>query len=122
MEKETKKFMPFNKKGQVGIQGAVGGVIFLIVGLGVATLIQIFVGVLGGKTYQLVEGDIDAITNTTIRSNIKAGIASSFEANQQTGELMPVVALAFMVILVLGLLLSLFRVGGGGFGGGGSVL
>ncbi len=197
-------FKPFKKKGQV--QAGVSGVIFLVVGLGVATMVQIFVGILGGKTYQLVEPDIDAITqattklndtlaplnnteinlghrdintgtlvvfnntngntgiqigsnnftingadgkitftildnatngaymspstvginytygNGTIRSAIKSGIASSFEANQQTGELMPVVALAFMVILVLGLLMSMFFTTSGGLTGGGSVL
>jgi len=45
--------------------GAVGGVITLIVGVGVAVLVLIFVGSLGGQTYNLVEEDIKEIGNNS---------------------------------------------------------
>ena len=110
------KTMKFNKKGNVAV--AVGGVISLIVGLGVATLVQIFVGVLGGKVYQQTEADINLISNSTVRDSIKNGIVSSFQANEQTGDMLPIVALSFMIILVLGLLVGMFQFGGGGSFGG----
>ena len=54
----------FEEHGQ--IQEAVGAIITLIVGVGVAVLVLIFVGVLGGQTYELVEDDIDDIGNNAI--------------------------------------------------------
>ena len=45
---------------------AVGNIITLIVGVGVSVLVLIFVGALGGQTYNLVEDDIDALGSTTV--------------------------------------------------------
>jgi len=58
----------YNKSGQVG--GSVGAVIGLIVGIGIAVLVLIFVGALGGQTYELVEDDIDALTAKVINDSI----------------------------------------------------
>jgi hypothetical protein len=49
----------YEKKGNIG--GSVGAVITLITGIGVSVLVLIFVGTLGGQTYNLVESDIDTI-------------------------------------------------------------
>jgi hypothetical protein len=49
----------YDKKGQMG--GAVGAIIQLVTGVGVAVLVLIFVGALSGQTYNLVESDIDSI-------------------------------------------------------------
>ena len=54
----------FKEKGQVN--EAVNSIITLIVGVGVAVLVLIFVGVLGGQTSQLVESDIEAIGNNAV--------------------------------------------------------
>ena len=43
--------------------GAIGPVIGLIVGVGIAVLVLIFVGTLGGQAYQLSEANIEAIGN-----------------------------------------------------------
>ena len=76
----------YSKKGQVA---AIGAIIALVVGLAVATLIQIFTGVLGGQTYQLTESKIDAITNTTIKQYIKDSVVAGFNAQKQKAEFMP---------------------------------
>ena len=109
----------YEKSGQMG--GAVGAVISLITGVGVAVLVLIFVGTLGGQTYQLVEPKIDAITNTTIRDSVKQGVISGFDALKQTGDYLPIIVLAVIISLVLFLVLGLGGVASGG-GRGGSAL
>jgi len=105
----------YEKKGQMA-GNAVGNIITLIVGVGVATLVLIFVGSLGGQTYQLVEADIDAITNDTIKGSVKNGIVSGFEALEQTGDYLPIIVLAVVISLVLVLVLSFTNFGGAGRG------
>ena len=107
----------YEKKGQAG--GAVGSVITLIVGVGVSVLVLIFVGSLGGQTWQLVEADVDAITNTTIRNHVREGVVSGFDALEQTGSYLPIIVLAVVISLVLVLVLSFGGIGGRG---GGSAL
>lgn len=85
---------------------AVMSVILLIVGFAVAGLLFTFTQVLGGQTYELVEDDIDGITNTTIQNSIKAGIISNFEAQQQIGDYMPIIALAIIITIVIGLIVG----------------
>jgi hypothetical protein len=108
MEQETM----YMKKGQV--IGAVGAVIYMIVGVGVAVMILIFVGLLGGKTYNLVETDINAITNTTIRDSVKNGVISGFEALESTGDFLPIIVLAIVITVILGLVLGLTALSGQG--------
>ena len=82
------EYKTYEKEGQM--QGVVGSVIMLITGVGVATLILIFVGSLGGQTYQLVEADIDAIANNVVTSesfNITNVTAQVLHIDMQTGTL-----------------------------------
>jgi len=58
---ETKNY---SEKGQVN--ESVSGIVTLIIGVGVAVLILIFIGVLGGQTYNLTEADLDEIANNEI--------------------------------------------------------
>ena len=123
--KANRKFVD-NKKANTA--AAVMSVILLIVGFAVAGLLFTFTQVLGGQTFQLVEDDIDAITNTTIKTAIKAGIISNFEAQQQIGDYMPIIALAIIITIVIGLIIggiaskfmapAMMGGGYGGFGGG----
>ena len=94
--------------------GAVGAVIQLITGVGVAVLVLIFVGTLGGQTYQLTESKIDAITNDTVRESVKNGIISGFDALEQTGSYLPIIVLAVVIALVLYLVLGMTDVNRGG--------
>jgi len=109
--------MDYKKKGQAA--GAVGSIITLVMGVAVATLLMIFTGALGGQTYNLVEPDIDNISDATIKASIKAGITSGFEAQEQVGDYLPIVVLAVIVFLVLGLVVGF---GGGMTGGSGTAL
>ena len=63
-----KQTTQYEKEGQ--IEGSIGAIIQLITGVGVAVLVLIFVGSLGGQTYNLVESDIDAIGRTAISSEL----------------------------------------------------
>lgn len=193
-----------NKKGQTTFNS--GTLLALIIGVGVAVLVLILISVMGGKTYQTTEDDINAITglqsvtgdtftltnNTIIQldnndinsgslvvynnsgapftaiglsnfttidygagrltvtlggtpdagqyaglavaanythgSNaIKHGIGQSilggFEGLQQTGELLPLIVLAFVMVFILSLVMGLSVLGGkGNMGSGGSAL
>jgi len=111
-------FEPYEKSGQANV--AVGSIITLIVGVGVATLVLIFVGSLGGQTWELVESDIDAITNTTIKDSIKDGVVAGFDSLKQTGEFLPIIVLAVVISLVLALVLGFTNFGR--TAGGGSAL
>ena len=97
--------MEFEKKGQVGNQ--VGMIIQLIVGVGVAALVLIFVGTMGGQTYNLVEADIDAISDENIQASIKSGITSGFEALETSGDYLPLIVLAVVISIVLALVIGM---------------
>ena len=101
----------YEKKGQ---SGAVGAIITLVVGMGVAVLLLIFVGTLGGQTFQLTESKIDAITNTTIKNYVKDSVVSGFSALKTVSDYLPIVGLAVIIAVVLALVLGFTRVGAGG--------
>ena len=109
----------YKKKGQAG---AVGAIITLIVGVGVSVMVLIFIGALGGQTYELVEADITAITNETIENHVREGIVSGFEALEQTGDYLPIIVLAVVISLVLALVLGFTAFGGSGGSMRGSAL
>lgn len=113
METETEQ-VTYEAEGQS--MGAVGAIIGLIVGVGVATLVLIFVGVLGGQTYELTEDKIDAISNTTIKNYVKDSVVSGFSALKQTGDYMPIIVLAVIIAIVLSLVLGFTAFGRGGAG------
>lgn len=107
----------YRKEGYV--QGEVGAIIALITGVGIATLVLIFVGTLGGQTYSMVETDINAINDTAIRGYVKDSITNSFKALSQTGKYMPIVVLAVIISIVLALVMGLGgRISGSGYYGG----
>jgi len=122
--KSNAKFRSVKADEHANTAAAVMSVILLIVGFAVAGLLFTFTQVLGGQTYNLVEDDIDAITNVTIKTAIKAGIVSNFEAQQQIGDYMPIIALAIIITIVISLIIggiaSKFMGPGmmGGYGGG----
>lgn len=97
-------------------QGAIGAIIMLVVGVGVATMVMIFVGALGGQTYNLVEADINSINDTAIQTSVKNSITGSFESLEKTADYMPIIVLAVVIALVLTLVLSFTGFAGGGRG------
>jgi len=115
LEQETM----YMKKGQV--QNITGALLGLIVTVVVAILVIIFGGALGGKTYETVESDISAITNTSIRDSINGGIVASFGALEDTGELMPLVVLAVIIGIVIASVVGIAVFAGAGAGGRGGM-
>ena len=106
------------------VQDSVMAIIYLIIGVGVAALVLIFVGVLGGQTFSLVESDINAINNSTIAGYIKDGIVSSFLAVKQTGSYLPILVLAVIITVILTLIMGMssrMTVGAYGYGYGGTL-
>ena len=105
----------YRKKGNINT--TIMAIIYLIVGVGVAALVLIFVGALGGQTYNLVQNDIDAISNDSIKNYTKQGVVSAFKALKSTGSYLPIVVLAVVIFIVLGLILGMTGAGGGYSGG-----
>ena len=108
----------YRKQGFV--QAQIASIIMLIVGVGVAALVLIFVGTLGGSTYTLVESDINAISNDSIKNYTKDGIISAFKALKTTGSYLPIIVLAVVIFIVLGLILGMtgMSIGGGNYSQG----
>lgn len=173
----------YYKEGQ--LNGQVSTIITLVVGVGAAVLVLIFVGTLGGRMYQITEPDIDAIStyavsgeaftalnstavaltnqpihsgtlivtngsdnvglgnftinyetgsltllnnnynntelnaaynwgNTTIQGSIKRGIISGFNALEDTGNYLPLIVTAFVIVIVVGLILGTLAMYGKG--------
>lgn len=59
--------MKYEKDGEVKTD--VAAVIQLVVGVGVAVLVLIFVGTLGGRSYELVEDDLDALYSSVTKES-----------------------------------------------------
>jgi len=116
MQTEQKTDILYERKGQMA-GGAVSNIITLIVGVGVSVLVLIFVGVLGGQTFNLAEEDINNISDATIRTHVTNSITSGFEALEQTGDYLPLIVLAVVIALVLALVLGFTAFGNQGRGG-----
>ena len=67
MEGHLQKF-EYETEGQVTEN--IGAMVFLIVGVGIATLVLIFVGVLGGQVYQQVEPTLDLLSGAEVNSSL----------------------------------------------------
>jgi flagellar biosynthesis protein FlhB len=102
-------------------QAQVGGLVGMVVLVGVAILVLIFVGALGGQTYNLVEADLNAINDSDIQASVKGGIVSSFKALETTGDYMPIVVVALIIGIVLSVVLGFTAFSSGRMGGGGAL-
>jgi len=114
------EFVPYEVEGNIG--GAAGGIIVLISVMVTATLMMTFGGVLSGQTYQISEAKIDAITNTTVQQAVKQSIIGGFEAQQTLGDFLPLLAIGFVVVLLMGLVMALLVIPGGIGRSGGVVM
>jgi len=95
-----------------------GAVISLIVGVGIAILVLVFVAVLGGQVYQTAEPQLQAINNTEIKATLTGAVTSGFKALGLVGNYMPLIVLASVVAIVLLVIFGVFRpYGAGGYGG-----
>jgi len=96
-----------DKRGSV--RDNINAIISLIIGVGVATLVLIFVGVLGGQTYSMVQDDISRINDSEVREHVTESVKSGFEALAQTGGYMPLLVLAIMIGIILAIVVSIGR-------------
>lgn len=60
----------FEYEAEGNVTENVGAIVFLIVGVGIATLTLIFVGVLGGQVYQNVEPDINELSGAVVNESM----------------------------------------------------
>ncbi|MEE9364821.1 MAG: hypothetical protein V3U92_19645 [Cellulophaga sp.] len=104
--------------------------ISLILGIGMVTFLQIFIGILSGQLYQQTEADINAITNNTTKNYIKASINNNFKAQATASQYTNLIVIAGVVSLIIVLIFGAFASvglgtgamnyggGGGAYGGG----
>jgi len=69
----------YKKSGQMGEN--IGAMINLLVGVGVAVLVLIFVGTLAGSTYQLQEADIEALGRTSVTGEVLSTVTKGTPQN-----------------------------------------
>jgi len=107
----------YHKKGQV--QESVGAIVSLIIGVGVATLVMIFVSVLGGQTYAQTATQLLTLntTDAAAYNNVTAAIRSGFTAINTTGGYLPIIVLSVIIFIVLSLVTNLNRPAMGYAGG-----
>ena len=107
--------MNYNKEGFVSSSGSV---IQLVVGVGVAALVLIFIGTMAGQTYTLVEPDITKLADANVSlggrgmdinigTSVKSGIVSSFKAIETTGKYLPLIVLAIVISIILSLVVNM---------------
>jgi hypothetical protein len=104
--------MEYTEDGYVG--GQVSEIITLIVGVGIAALVLIFVSVLGGSTYGLIEDDIAAISDANVQASVQSSAQAGFGAMETVGDYLPLIVLAIVIFIILGLIMGL---GGSGQSG-----
>lgn len=111
----------FKVEGYARVGDEVGAVVTLIMGVAISTLLLIFTGALGGQVYSQVEPDLSSISDLNIQTYVKDAIVSGFKAQKTVGNYLPIVVLAVVVFIVIGLVLALGR-GSMGYGYYGGVL
>lgn len=102
------------KKGQLG---GVNLILPLIMAVGVGVLLLIFTTTLSAQTYNLVEPNINNISNETVKTAVKDAIVYGFDAQKLTAQYIPIIVLASIIVIVVGLVIgisSMSRMGGGG--------
>jgi hypothetical protein len=109
------------KKGQVA-NAAIGSIIALVVGVGIVTIVVIFISVLGGQTYTLNQTSLGTIANSQISSAINASILAGFTTLETTTGYVPLIVLAVIIFIVLTLVLGFTAFSGNTGMGGGSAL
>lgn len=121
MENKIQTEQMYMKKGQVA-GAAIGSIIQLTVGVGIVTIVIIFIGVLGAQTYQLAQPNLQNITSQPIGTAVNASILSGFTTLQTTASYVPLIVLAVIIFIVLTLVLGFTSFSNGGHAGGNSAL
>jgi len=94
----------YKKKGMIG-SGA--EVLTLIVVVGIAALVLVFVATLGGRRINKKKNDINSITDGNVKANVQNAATSGFEAMSTVGDYLPLIVLAVVISIVLALIMNL---------------
>lgn len=106
-----------------GLMGMTATVVSLIIGVGVAITVLVFINVLGGAVYTQTQNDINnigyfagnasyGVEGSQIQSDVKTGIYNGFVSMKTVGQYMPLIVLSVVIAIVLGLILTFTRLGG----------
>lgn len=95
----------YKKDGFAGTSGS--EMLTLIVVVGVSALVLVFVATLGGSTFNIVEEDIDAITDANVKADVLSASRSGFEAMATVGDYLPLIVLAVVIGIVLAIIMGL---------------
>ena len=101
--------MEFSYIEEAMVGNQVSEIITLIVGVGIAALVLVFVSTLGGSTFNLVEDDITDITDANVEASVRASATAGFEAMETVGDYLPLIVLAIVIFIILGLIMGLGR-------------
>jgi len=97
----------YEKKGAMGA----GDLTAIGLGVGVTIVVIVFMGLFAGSIYQSLEADITAITNTTIQTSVTDSSESAFSALEKFSDLLPIVVLAIMFAVALGVIVGSLYIG-----------
>jgi len=110
---KIKGALTMGQKGQLGVVNAMVAVAIGLVIFGAVLTIGTSVSV---QTYDQVDDDITALTNTTVQDSANAAVEAGFNTLENGGNYGPV----FVGIVVLGLFITAVGAFALGRGGGGS--
>lgn len=108
----------------------INGMIALFVGLGIISIVIIFLGTLGGQTYNTVQPTLNSIadgnaqvdpTGNTIKGYISQSIQSGFQAQSTGAGYLPLMVGAIILVVIIGLLVAVSANNNGYSGGGGAL-
>lgn len=97
----------YEKKGQMGASNltAIG------LSVGITIVIIVFMGLFAGSIFNSLESDITDITNVTIENSVITSSESAFDALEQFSDLLPIVVLAIMFAVALGIIVGSLYIG-----------
>jgi len=90
-EKTQEEIQEFELEGQFGME-VVGG----LIGIALAALLFMYISVIGGKSFAIVEDDITAISNAQVEGNVLNTAIGSFSTIDELNDLLPIFGFLFV--------------------------
>lgn len=120
MQSQAQTQKLYSKKGQMA-NAAIGAIVALVVGVGVVSILIVFVGVLGGQVYTVSTNTFGNFSNTTMGNAVGTAVNTSFVQGfttlQTTTSYVPLIVLAVIIFIVLTLVLGFTQVNSNGGNG-----
>lgn len=96
------------------VQAAVIAIIFLAIGMSVATVSTTIGTAIAAKAYATVQTDISGISDANIKTNATNAIVSSFSAQKTNADFQPLMLLGIVLAVITILLFGALTAGMGG--------